>query len=136
MDREADVGQTIWLKAEVCSIKRDLRCEMNASFETKMDFYSKVRSVCREQVSFGDYSNASELYSRCAQVLKSVPKAKLELMDEEKIRLRAEALTTLYTNIALCMIKKKLPDKAIRAAKDAIEADPSNFKAYLRMGQA
>jgi len=34
------------------------------------------------------------------------------------------------------MIKKKLPEKAIRAAKDALEADPTNFKAFLRMGQA
>lgn len=109
---------------------------MNASFEAKLNFYSKVRSLGREQVSFGDYSNAADLYSRCAQVLKSVPKAKLELMNEQDRRLRAEALTTLFTNIALCMIKKKLPEKAIRAAKDALEADPTNFKAFLRMGQA
>ena len=136
MSQEANVGQTIWLKVEICSIKRDLRCEMKASFEAKLAFYQKVRSLGREQVSFGDYSNATELYSRCAQVLKSVPKAKLELMNEQEKRMRAEALTTLYTNNALCMIKKKLPEKAIRAAKEAIEADPTNFKAYLRMGQA
>lgn len=109
---------------------------MNAPFETKLAFYAKVRAVCREQVQFGDYSNASELYSRCAQVLKSIPKSKLETMSEEELRQRTESLTTLLTNIAHCLIKKNQLDKAIKAAKEAISFDPANFKAHLRLGQA
>ena len=33
MKSPADVSQTIWLKAEICNIKRDCRCDMQATFE-------------------------------------------------------------------------------------------------------
>ena len=42
----------------------------------------------------------------------------------------------LKTNISFCMVKKKLPEKAIKAAKDAIKYDPTNHKAMWRLGQA
>ena len=66
MDKEADVGQTIWLKVEVCNISRDVKCPMTAPLETKLAFYEKVRATCRELVSFQEYSNAATLYARCA----------------------------------------------------------------------
>ena len=99
MKSAAQVTQTIWLKVEICNIKRDCRCDLKASFETKLAYYEKVRATCRELVSFQEYSNASDLYSRCAQVFRSIPKTVLEqefsAADTEK---RNKALTTLYTN--------------------------------------
>ena len=136
MDSEAEVGRTIWFKVEVVNIKRDVRCEMVAPLETKLAFYEKVRVVCRELVSFSEYSNAENLYSRCAQTLRSIPKTKLEELTEEENRTRNTALTTLFTNLAYCLIKKDQFAKAIRATHNAIESDSSNFKAYLRQGQA
>ena len=106
MDSEAEVGPTIWFKIEVVNIKRDVRCEMTASLEVKLAFYEKVRIVCRELVSFSEYSNAENLYSRCAQTLRSIPKTKLEELTEEENRTRNTALTTLFTNLAFCLIKK------------------------------
>lgn len=99
MKSEAQVTRTIWLKAEICNIKRDCRCDMKAPFETKLAYYEKVREICRELVSFQEYSNASDLYARCAQVFKAIPKVVLEQEfspeDREK---RDKALSTLYTN--------------------------------------
>lgn len=78
MKSEADVTQTIWLKVEICNIKRDCRCDMNATFETKLAYFEKVRETCRELFVYQEFSNAADLYARCAQVFKSIPKTKLE----------------------------------------------------------
>lgn len=136
MDKEAEVGQTIWLKVEICKIKRDPKCPNNAPIAERFAYYEKVRVVCRELVSIGEYSNAADLYARCAQNLRSIPKLKLEKLSEEDQRLRTTALTTLYTNLAHCMIKKKLPEKAVKAAQNAVDADQTNFKAFYRLAQA
>ena len=74
------------------------------------------------------------MYSRAAQVFRSIAKTQLEKLTEEQLKVRSEALTTIQTNIAFCMLKKKLPEKAIKAAESALEADPGNFKAYMRIG--
>ena len=136
MKSEAEVTRTIWLKAEVCTIKRDLRCAMNATFVTKLAFYEKTRGVCRELVSYEEFSNAADMYSRCVQVFKSIPKIKLELFSDEDTAKRNEAMTTLYTNLSFCLLKKDQAEKAIKAAENAIEADPGNFKAHYRMALA
>ena len=52
MDKDADVGQTIWIKVELCTIKRDSRCPNTANLETKLAFWDKVRGQCRELVGF------------------------------------------------------------------------------------
>ena len=72
------------MKIEICNIKRDLKCDINAPFDTKLAFYEKVRVTNRELVAYAEYSNAADLYSRCAQVIKSIPKAKLEAFSEEQ----------------------------------------------------
>ena len=89
METEADVGRTVWIKVQVDNIKRDPRCDMNAPFATKLAYLAKVRATCRDLVALDDkmcYSNAADLYGRCAQVFRSVPKAKLETMPEEELR--------------------------------------------------
>ena len=136
MDREAEVGQTIWLKVEITNIKRDLKCAPNANFEAKIAFNEKVRVICRELVTFEQYSNAADLYSRGAQVFKSIPKTQLELFSELELQQRKDALAILYTNLAFCMIKKNQPSKAVKAAQNAIEIDSTNAKAFFRQAQA
>ena len=116
MESEATVGQTVWLKVEITRIKRDSKCANNATVEQKFAYFEKVRTICRELVSIEEYSNAADLYSRCAQCFKSMPLSLLDKLSEELIDQRKQTLTTLYTNLAFCMLKKNLPEKAVKAA--------------------
>lgn len=65
MKEEADVGRDIWIKVELCQIKRDPRCAQNASWEERLAYLEKVRATCKELVEQGEYSWASDLYARC-----------------------------------------------------------------------
>lgn len=132
MDCEAQVGRTIWLRVEICQIKRDPKCPQTATYEVRTEYLEKVRRLCRELVEFGEYSWADILYNRCVQVFSSIPKLQLEKFSEERMKHRFEALTVLYTNLAFCYTKKKQYEKAIKAADQAIEMDPSNSKAFYR----
>lgn len=106
MKANADVTQTIWLKAEISNIKRDARCDNHATFEEKLAYYDKVRESCRELVGFQEYSNASDLYARCVQVLRSIPKIKLEQFSAVDLEKKDKALSTLFTNMSFCLLKK------------------------------
>lgn len=45
-------------------------------------------------------------------------------------------LAVLNTNCALCMLKKKMPNDAIKHCNEAISYDKSNPKAYYRLSQS
>lgn len=126
-------------------IKRNPVCQDNNSFKGKVDFYLKIRQVCREileeekeldQKNLKDiYANVSKLYSRCLGDLKNMAKKLRDTLTEEELKERESMMAILNLNLALVSLKQKNVNHVIKHAQEAIKIDPTNAKAYFRLFQ-
>lgn len=101
-----------------------------------MSFLEKVREVGRELMEEGEYHNAQALYGRILPQFKNMPKPMRDALSETQRNERSEALHILLLNIALCHLKKGHPRDAVKFAKEAIEHNKDNPKAYYRLAVA
>jgi len=98
------------------NIKRDPKCDTNATFEQKLTYFDKIRATGKELIDEKEYSNARTLYSRCISYFKNMPKKQKEsLTEEEKVK-KDEILNILYLNVALCFLKKAMYKDCIKNA--------------------
>lgn len=133
----AAVGSDIYIRVQITKIKRDPKCDNTASWEEKLIFFDKVRSVGKELCMEEDeYSNAKTLYSRCISLFKNMPKKQKESLNEEQRIRRDEILNILCLNSAHCLLQKKMYQDVIKMAKEAITYIKDNPKAYYRLSLA
>jgi len=83
-------------------------------------YFEKIRDICKELCSYGEYSNARTLYSRSIQSFFSIPKSQRELMPEEDRDKITSCGTILHTNVAFCFLRKKMYDDCIKHAEQAL----------------
>ncbi len=117
----------------VTNIKRDPKCDQNASWSEKLKFYERVRITGKELSEENEWSNAKILYSRCLSLFKNISKAQRESFNEQELRKRDEILNLLNLNLALCLLKKNMPNDAIKCAQEALLSKKVNPKAHYRM---
>ena len=77
------VGPDIYIRIHITKIKRDPKCDNTASWEEKLVFFDKVRSVGKELCDEDEFTNAKTLYSRCVSLFKNMPKKQKESLNEE-----------------------------------------------------
>jgi hypothetical protein len=68
------VGPDVYIRTAITKIKRDPKCDNQASWEEKLIFFEKIRAVGKELCEEKEYSNAKTLYSRCVSNFKNMPK--------------------------------------------------------------
>lgn len=114
------VGPDIYIRVHITNIKRDPKCDNTASWDEKLIFFDKVRSVGKELCEDKEFSNARTLYSRCISLFKNMPKKQKESLNEDQKTRRAEILNVLCLNSAHCLLQKKMYQEAIKMGKEAI----------------
>ena len=65
-----------------------------------------------------------------------MPKKMKDALSEEERAQTKEALHLLLLNIALCHLKRNAPREAVKAAKESLEYNKENPKAYFRLAIA
>jgi hypothetical protein len=114
---KAAVGDTIYIKVTVLSIKRDPKCLQSATWEEKNTYFEAVRDICKELISEEkEYSNAKQLYSRCVSIFKNMSKVQKESLNTEQKAQRLEILNVLFTNMSLCFLRKNMYNECIKHA--------------------
>jgi len=132
------IGTDVYIRTHITNIKRDPKCpnEQNADFPTKVQFFEKVRSICRDLVAEQEFSNAKTLYSRCISLFKNMPKRQKENLTEEEKAKKNEVLNILFLNVSLCLLKKKMYKDCIKNAEEALTYVQQNPKAHYRIAMA
>ena len=65
-------GSQIYIKVTLTNIKRDPKCNQNATWSEKISFFEKVRVTGKELCELEEWSNAKSLYARCLGLFKNV----------------------------------------------------------------
>jgi hypothetical protein len=68
------VGPDIYIKVTITNIKRDPKCDTQAPWEEKIQFFERVRITGKELCEENEWSNAKNLYARCIGIFKNMPK--------------------------------------------------------------
>jgi hypothetical protein len=68
------LGDKIWLKLSVESIKRAPVYKDNKTYEGKVEYFKVVREISKELMAEDEYANAQQLYSRVLGEFKNIPK--------------------------------------------------------------
>ena len=126
----------IYIRVHITNIKRDPKCDTKASLDEKLRFFERVRITGKELSEEGEWSNAKNLYSRCIGLFKNMPKPQKDSLTPELQAKRDEILNILNLNVAMCLLKKNMPNDAIKHAQEAISYEKNNPKAYYRMFMA
>ena len=92
------IGCEIYIKVEITNIKRDPKCEVSDTFDTKLAYFDKIRQLCKDLIAEDEISNARMLYSRCIDCFKNIPKKEVSLLDENLQKRREEILHILFLN--------------------------------------
>ena len=77
------VSKEIFIRIYVHSIKRDPKCETQASLEEKLKFFERVRITGKELCEEKEWHNAKNLYSRCIGLFKNMPKKQKDSLSKE-----------------------------------------------------
>mmetsp|Transcript_34646 Transcript_34646/g.53006 ORF Transcript_34646/g.53006 Transcript_34646/m.53006 type:complete len:137 (-) Transcript_34646:522-932(-) len=89
------IGDWIYLKLYVESIKRDPPLANNQPYETNLAYFKMIRELCKELIIEGEFTNAKNLYSRCLGPFKNMPKTVRDNLNEEQKQEREDILLVL-----------------------------------------
>ncbi|XP_020785679.1 FK506-binding protein-like [Boleophthalmus pectinirostris] len=121
------------------------------SSEEKMDWVRSLKNRGTVWFRSGDMWGAADSYSRALKLLITlyglIKVAKTQEQASEGIQSPSESLVPsakeyntikaeLHSNLSLCQIKLKQPERAKVSASKATELDPGGAKAWYRLGQA
>lgn len=129
----AVVGKDIYIRVVITNIKRDPKCDTQATLADKVIFFERVRISGKELCEEGEWSNAKNLYSRCISVFKNMPKWQKDALTPDDQEQRNKILNILELNVSLCMLKKNMPHDTIKHANEALTYEKNNPKAYYRL---
>ena len=101
-----------------------------------MQYYERIREVCKELIDEGENVNASNLYKRILPMYKNMPKKMRDDLDPVQSAQRSECLHILLLNIALCHLKRDQFRDAVKFCKEAIDHNSTNPKAFFRLAVA
>lgn len=101
-----------------------------------MDYYERIREVCKELMEEEEYVNASDLYKRILPMYKNMPKKMRDGLNLDEQNQRSDCLHILLLNIGLCFLKRGQFREAVKFCKEAIEHKPTNPKAFYRLAVA
>jgi len=128
----SSVGPDIFIKVTITNVGRNPKCDTQASWEEKINFFDRVRSTGKELCEEEEWSNAKTLYARCIGIFKNMPKKQKDSLTPETNAKRDEILNVLNLNVAQCLLKKKMYNDAIKHCKEALTHVKINPKAYYR----
>ena len=77
------VGPDIYIKVTITNIKRDPKCDTQAPWEEKIQFFERVRITGKELCDESEWSNAKNLYARCIGIFKNMPKKQKDSLTPE-----------------------------------------------------
>lgn len=72
--KDAVIGDSIWIKLTVESIKRAPVYKDSKTYEGKIEYFNAVREISKELIAEEEYANAQQLYSRVLGEFKNIPK--------------------------------------------------------------
>lgn len=126
------IGDDIYIKFSIIGIKRNPVATNIDTFEGLEEYLGVIRETCKELIEDGDYPNAQTLYSRVLASYKNMNKKMRDSLTEEQKKKREEALHLLNMNLSLTCFKRNNFKDAIKFAKESLEFNKENPKAYYR----
>ena len=84
----------------------------------------------------GEYANAQSLYQRVYALYKNMTKKMRDNLNEEQRKTREEAMHLLCVNLSLTHFKRNNFKDAIKCARESLEFNKENPKAYFRLALA
>jgi len=130
------IGDDIYIRFQISKIKRNPVCTDPETFAGILAYLERVREVGRELMEEAEYANAEQLYRRILPMFKNMPKKMKDSLTEPEKEKRNEVLHLLLLNVALCHLRRKNPREAVKAAKESLEFNKTNPKAYYRLAVA
>ena len=112
----------------------------------KIDAGLKLKDEANALVAQKEYKKACRLYRRVFGCVNGIVARSKEDMAKfvspnerataEEVKEAIQLLTAVYSNLALCYLKLEDPERAMEMAHQAVQRDPENVKALLRLGIA
>ncbi|CDW86323.1 peptidyl-prolyl cis-trans isomerase fkbp6-like [Stylonychia lemnae] len=133
---KAQIGDDVYIKFSINNIKRNNQCPNSNSFECLEEYLGQIRSICKELMDDGEYPNAQNLYSRVYASYKNMSKVLKDSLTEEQKQKRDEALHLLSLNLSITHFKRNNFKDSIKHAKEALEYNKENPKAYFRLAMS
>eukprot|EP00347_Sterkiella_histriomuscorum_P003944 403362337 len=130
------IGEDIYIRFFIQNIKRNPQIKDQNTFEGLSDYLNQVREVCKELMEEGEYANAQSLYQRVYALYKNMTKKMRDNLNEEQRKIREEAMHLLCVNLSLTHFKRNNFKDAIKCARESLEFNKENPKAYFRLALA
>mmetsp|Transcript_272 Transcript_272/g.546 ORF Transcript_272/g.546 Transcript_272/m.546 type:complete len:371 (+) Transcript_272:110-1222(+) len=92
----------------------------------------EIRAKGNEKFKAGDFEGAVVEYTKALKYLSADP---VEAAEEAAAADARKAKSACLSNRSACFLKLSRPREAISDCREVIEADPSNAKAFFRLGQ-
>jgi hypothetical protein len=82
LSAETVLGENIYIRLHIDSIKRNPVYKDNKTFLGKMEYFTTIREICKELICEDEYANAIQIYSRCLGEFKNMPKKIRDSLNE------------------------------------------------------
>ena len=78
------LGEWIWIKLTIDSIKREPVYKEKNTYEGKLEYFNQVREIGKELIAEEEYPNAQQIYKRVLGEFKNIPKKIRDTLSEEQ----------------------------------------------------